>query len=137
MSVVCIKDVGYTWSNYTPLGCDGHPKPVWDLATGKIDREVVECLRKQNFDLREYLERNWPALGPYFAGKLHFYCGDEDGGYFNLALYLLEDFLQNTENPHYGGSFTCGRTSRATGGSRMKRRVVRIMAEHVQEAYVE
>jgi hypothetical protein len=132
-AVLGTQDVGYGWSNYTPMGCDGHPKPVWDLATGKIDSEVVEWMRKQNFDLREYLERNWTALGPQLAGKLHFYCGDEDGGYFNLALYLLEDFLKKTESPHYSGSFTYGRPLKGHGWQPMTNaELVRMMAKHIE-----
>ena len=132
-SVLGTQDVGYAWSNYTPVGCDGYPKPVWDLATGKIDREVVACMKKQNLDLREYLERNWPAIGPQLAGKLHFYCGDEDGGYFNLAVYLLEDFLKNTKNPHYSGSFTHGRPLKGHGWQPMTNaELLRTMAEHIR-----
>jgi len=132
-SVLGTQDVGYAWSNYAPVGSDGYPKPVWDLATGKIDREVAEYMRKQNLDLREYLERNWFALGPKLAGKLQFYCGDEDGGYFNLAVYLLEDFLKNTKDPHYSGSFTYGRPLKGHGWQPMTNaELVRMMAEHIR-----
>ena len=38
-------------------------------------------------------------------GKLHFICGDMDNFYLNLAMYRMEDFLESTSDPHYGGSF--------------------------------
>ena len=132
-SVLGTQDVGYAWSNYTPVGCDGYPKTVWDLATGKIDQEVVEYMKKHDFDLREYLERNWSALGPQLVDKLHVYCGDEDGGYFNLAVYLLEDFLKNTQDPHYAGSFIYGRPLKGHGWQPMTNaELVQIMAEHIR-----
>ena len=48
-------------------------------------------------------------------GKLHLYCGDEDGAYLTLAVYLLEDFLANTKNPYYAGSFQYGRPLKGHG----------------------
>lgn len=132
-SVLGAQDPGYGWSNYTPVGDDGYPRTVWDLSTGRIDREVVEYMRGQDLDLREYLERNWSLLGPQLAGKLHLYCGDEDGGYFNLAVYLLEDFLKNTSDPHYAGSFTYGRPLKGHGWQPMTNaELVRIIAEHIR-----
>ena len=35
--------------------------------------------------------------------------------YLNLAVYLLEDFLANTQSPAYGGSFTYGRPLKRHG----------------------
>ena len=132
-SVLGTQDVGYAWSNYTPVGCDGYPKTVWDLGTGEIDREVVEYMKGQDLDLREYLERNWSIVGPHLAGKLHIYCGEEDGGYFNLAVYLLEDFLKNSSDPHYSGSFTYGRPLKGHGWQPMTNaELVQIMAAHIR-----
>ena len=83
--------------------------------------------------MREYLERNWPVIGPQLVDKLHFYCGDEDGGYFNLAVYLLEDFLKNTKDPFYSGSFTYGRPLKGHGWQPMTNaELVRTMAEHIR-----
>ncbi len=42
-------------------------------------------------------------------------CGDEDGGFANLAVYLLEDFLEGTTNPYYAGSFQYGRPLKGHG----------------------
>ncbi len=132
-SITGTQDPGYGWSNYTPVGQDGYPKPVWDLQTGQIDREVVTHMQKHNYDLRDYLQRNWPRIGRELVGKLHLYCGDEDGGYFNLAVYLLEDFLRNTNNPYYAGSFTYGRPLKGHGWQPMTTaELVTLLAEHIR-----
>jgi hypothetical protein len=109
------QDGAFEWDKLTPVGADGYPRPVWDLATGKIDREVVQSMKEHNYDLREFLERNWPSIGPKLVGKLHVFCGDEDGGFANLAVYLLEDFLEGTKNPYYAGSFQYGRPLKGHG----------------------
>jgi Putative esterase len=114
-SILGTQDAGIEWLNYTSVGRDGYPSPVWDLATGKIDREVVDYMKKHDYDLRDYLERNWSSIGPKLVGKLHIFCGDQDGVYLNLAVYLLEDFLANTKNPYYAGSFQYGRPLKGHG----------------------
>lgn len=114
-SILGATDVGLGWVNYTPVGSDGYPKSPWNLTTGAIDRDVVNYMKTHDYDLREYLERNWSRIGPQLVGKLHLYCGDEDGAYLNLAVYLLEDFLANTKNPYYAGSFQYGRPLKGHG----------------------
>ena len=49
--------------------------------TGRSDERValVETyMKEQGYDLSEYAERNWAALGPKLARKLHFFSGDMD-----------------------------------------------------------
>lgn len=94
---------------YGPVGADGYPQPLWDKLTGKIDRDVANFMRENGFDLREYAQRNWSTLGPKIVGKLHFFTGDMDDFYLNLAVYQFEEFLKGTTNPHYEGEFTYGR----------------------------
>lgn len=94
---------------YGPVGSDGYPRPLWDKLTGKIDHEVANYMREHGYDLREYAQQNWSTLGPKIAGKLHFFCGDMDNFYLNLAVYRFEEFLKSTTNPHYEGEFTYGR----------------------------
>jgi hypothetical protein len=131
--VIAPQDPGYGWTNYTPVGSDGYPRPVWNLTTGEIDREVVNYMKEQNLDLRDYLERNWSTIGPQLVGKLHFYCGDEDGGYFNLAVYMLEDLLKSTTDPYFEGSFTYGRPLKGHGWQPMTNaELVAMMVEHVR-----
>ena len=87
---------------YSPVGPDGYPARIWDKETGVIDPKVAEYWR-ENYDLRHILERDWATLGPKLAGKLHLYCGDMDNYYLNNAVYLMEDFLESTTEPPYGG----------------------------------
>lgn len=92
---------------YSPVGDDGYPQRLWDKRTGEIDRAVAEHWR-ENYDLRHILARDWQELGPKLEGKIHIYCGDMDNYYLNNAVYLMEDFLESTENPHYGGEVAYG-----------------------------
>ena len=91
----------------SPQGEDGYPQPIWDKLSGEIDREVADYWR-EHFDLRHILERDWAELGPRLAGKLHVYVGTMDNYYLNNAVYLLEEFLESTEGPHYGGEVDYG-----------------------------
>jgi hypothetical protein len=92
---------------YSPVGENGYPKPIWDKMTGEIDREVAEYWR-ENYDLSYILQRDWKTLGPKLRGKIHIYCGDMDNYYLNNAVYLIEDFLESTTDPYYGGEVDYG-----------------------------
>ncbi len=92
---------------YSPVGEDGYPKPIWDKYSGVIDKEVAEYW-KENFDLRHIMERDWATLGPKLEGKVRIYCGDMDNYYLNNAVYLTEDFLEQTQNPYYNGEVAYG-----------------------------
>ncbi len=87
---------------FSPVGDDGYPKRIWDKLTGEIDREVAAhwC---DHYDLGHILRRDWQTLGPKLAGKIHLYCGTMDNYYLNNAVYLVEEFLEGTREPHYGG----------------------------------
>src|SRR6185503_4928062 len=82
---------------------------LWNKLTGTIDREVATYMRDHGFDLREYAERNWATLGPKLQGKLHFFAGDMDDFYLNLAVYQMEEFLKKTTSPKSDADFTYGR----------------------------
>ncbi|MEM6840835.1 MAG: alpha/beta hydrolase-fold protein [Bacteroidota bacterium] len=92
---------------YSPAGANGYPQPIWDKRTGTIDPTVAAFWR-ENYDLRHILERDWDKLGPELQGKIHIYCGDMDNYYLNNAVMLMEEFLVNTENPHYDGEVAYG-----------------------------
>jgi len=93
---------------YSPIGPDGYPRPIWDKRTGVIDREVAEYWR-ENYDLSHILQRDWEkGLGRKLEGKIHIYVGDMDNYYLNNAVYLGEEFLENTRNPYYGGEVDYG-----------------------------
>jgi hypothetical protein len=100
---------------YGPIGDDGYPRPLWDKLTGKIDHSVAEYMKSHGYDLRAYLEANWAVIGPQLTGKLHVICGDMDDYYLNLSAYLLQDFLEGTNHPYYGGSFDFGRPMKGHG----------------------
>jgi hypothetical protein len=92
---------------YSPVGENGYPRRLWDRMTGFIDPEVAEHWR-DNYDLRYILERDWAELGPKLEGKIHIFTGDMDNYYLNNAVYLMEDFLESTTDPHYAGEIDYG-----------------------------
>ncbi len=92
---------------YSPAGDDGYPKRIWDKETGVIDKKVAEFWR-ENYDLSYILKRDWAKLGPKLEGKIHIYVGDMDNFYLNNAVYLIEEFLEGTKNPYYGGEVDYG-----------------------------
>ncbi|MEO8338066.1 MAG: alpha/beta hydrolase-fold protein [bacterium] len=102
-------------ATYGPVGADGYPRQLWDLRTGIIDRDVAHYMRDKGFDLRDYLETNWSRIGPQLVGKLHLLTGDMDDFYLGPAVYKLEEFLESTRNPYYGGSFRYGRPNKGHG----------------------
>ena len=95
-------------ATYSPVGPDGYPKPIWDRATGKIDKEVANFWR-DNYDLNHIMKRDWgKGLGKKLEGKVNIYVGDMDNYYLNNAVYLTEDFLKSTKNPPFGGEVDYG-----------------------------
>jgi hypothetical protein len=92
---------------YSPVGNDGYPQPIWDKLTGEINKEVADHW-KENFDLRYIMERDWNKIGKDLEGKIHIYCGDMDNYYLNNAVYLTEEFLENTTDPYYRGEVLYG-----------------------------
>ena len=94
---------------YGPIGPDGYPVPLWDKLTGKINHDVANYMKEHGYDLLAYAEKNWRTLGPKVVGKLHFFAGDMDDFYLNLAVYSFQDFLKSTKDPHYEADFTYGR----------------------------
>lgn len=92
---------------YGPVGADGYPQPIFDKATGEIDHKVADYWHK-NYDLEAILERDWSKLGLELAGKIHIYVGSDDTYFLNDAVYRMQDFLDSTKNPPYGGEVTYG-----------------------------
>ena len=118
---------------YGPMGDDGYPTPLWDKQTGVIDRDVAEYMRDNGFDLRAFTERNWTSIGPKLAGKLHFFAGDMDDFYLNLAVYRFEEFLRTTTNPRSDATFTYGRPMKGHSWHAWTwAGMVREIAEHVR-----
>jgi len=94
-------------ATYSPQGSDGYPVRLWDKITGEINPEVAEYW-KENYDLRYILERDWEKIGKKLEGKINIYCGDMDNYYLNNAVYRMEEFLESTTNPYYGGEVDYG-----------------------------
>ena len=96
------------WSAvYGPVGEDGYFKPLFDKLTGEID-PAVAAYWKENYDLRHYLEQNWAEIGPKLINKLHVYTGTMDNFYLNNSTRMLEEWFEETSNPHYPGYFEYG-----------------------------
>ena len=85
-----------TWG---PVGSDGYPVDLWDLSTGRINHQVSDYMKAHDWDIRDYLERNWATLGPKLRGKLHLYVGDMDTFYLNLSVYYVDAFLKTAKPP--------------------------------------
>jgi hypothetical protein len=92
---------------YGPVGPDGYPAQIFDKHTGDIDPTVANYWH-QHYDLEAILERDWATLGPQLAGKIHIYVGSDDTYFLNDAVYRMQDFLDSTTNPPYGGEVTYG-----------------------------
>ena len=92
---------------FGPVGKDGYPQPIWDKATGAIDKEVAAYWR-DHYDLRHILERDWKTLGPKLAGKIRIKVGTLDTYYLEKAVHHLEAFLERTSEPYWRGSIEYG-----------------------------
>ena len=94
-------------ATYSPMDKEGYPQRIWNKETGKINKEVANYW-KENYDLGHILRRDWKKIGKSLEGKIHIYCGDMDNYYLNNAVYLVEDILKDTKNPHYNGEVKYG-----------------------------
>jgi hypothetical protein len=115
---------------YGPRGTDGLPKPLWDAATGKIDKVVLDHWKQ--YDLRLVLEKNWPTLAPKLRGKIHIWVGDADDYFLNNAVHRLDRFLR-TARPPFGGKIVFGARQGHTAGWSAEQ-VVTEMAQAIEQA---
>jgi hypothetical protein len=96
------------WSAvHGPVGDDGYFKPLFDKRTGVIDRAVAQYWQ-DNFDLLEYMKRNWTSLGPKLENKLYIYMGDMDNVRLDQPVRQMQTWMKTTQNPHYEGFFVYG-----------------------------
>ncbi len=96
------------WSAvFGPLGENGYFEPLWDKQTGVMNPRVAQYW-KDNFDLRNHLEKNWATLGPKLQDKVRVYVGDADNFFLNNGTRKLEEWMKKTESPHYEGFFMYG-----------------------------
>ncbi len=103
------------WAIFDPAGADGYPLPMWNMQTGAIDRSVVSYARDHGYDLSYELTTSWPAIGRNLIGKLHFYVGDMDSYYLNLAVYRIQAVLSALKNPPAQATFAYGRPMKGHG----------------------
>lgn len=94
---------------YGPVGSDGYPREMWDKRTGLIDREVVDYMRSQGYDLTDYLRRNWTTLGPKLAGKINLISADMDEYHLNLAIDRFVAAVHELGGPQYPIRIVYGR----------------------------
>jgi hypothetical protein len=92
---------------YSPVGADGYPEQIFDKRTGVIDHNVAQYWH-DHYDLEAILQKNWSTLGPKLEGKIHIYVGSADTYFLNDAVYRMQDFLESTTNPPYGGEVKYG-----------------------------
>jgi hypothetical protein len=119
-------------ATYGPAARDGYPAELWDLGTGTIDHAVAAYFKAHDYDLRDYLERNWATLAPALAGQLHVYVGDMDTFYLNLAVYRLADFLKRAQPPA-DAEIGYGRPMKPHGWQPWTNaELLRIMARHME-----
>jgi Putative esterase len=92
---------------YGPVGKDGYPQPIFNKETGEID-PATAAYWKEHYDLSAILQKNWVTLGPKLEGKIHVYVGSADTYFLNDGVYYLEDVLNATTNPPFGGEVKYG-----------------------------
>jgi enterochelin esterase-like enzyme len=111
---------------FSPRGEDGRPKRLWDRTTGAVDADVAKAWER--YDIRLTLERNWKALGPKLAGKLHVYVGGEDTFYLEGAVKRLKESLEGLGSDAVV-EVVPGRDHGTLVDKKMRERIAREMAE--------
>jgi hypothetical protein len=111
---------------FGPRGPDGRPAPLWDRKTGRVSPAVLKAWER--YDIRLVLERNWPALAPKLAGKLHVYMGTKDTFYLEGATALLKEALARLGSDAVVELFP-GRNHGTLLDRGLRQRIAREMAE--------
>ena len=120
-------DWGSWNATYGPRGTDGLPKPLWDGATGKIDKSVLSHWEK--YDLRKVLETNWKTLGPKLAGgKVRVWVGDADDYFLNNGVHRLKEATAGFTNPSFDGAIEI-EMRKGHGGGWSGKKILDEMAE--------
>jgi len=120
-------------SVFAPMERDGYPQPLWNLQTGRIDPKVATYMRDHGYDLRAYLAKNWPRIGPQLTGKVFLWVGDMDSYYLNLAVYDVDVFFRSHPEAH--AQFTYGRPEKGHGWTPWsKPELIRMIARHMEKS---
>jgi hypothetical protein len=77
---------------FSPKGVDGRPMPVFDRATGAIDKQVVAYWR-DHYDVAHIVARDWQTLKPDLDGKIHLTVGTADTFYLDGPAHRLKAVL--------------------------------------------
>lgn len=77
---------------FSPRADDGRPTPLFDRATGTIDRAVADHWTSR-FDICRLLTARAEELAPQLRGKLRFIVGTADTFYLDRPLRRLEEAL--------------------------------------------
>ena len=94
---------------FGPKGKNGLPIPLYNSATGVLNKEVFEHWKK--YDLTQFLVSNWSKLERDLSGKMRFSVGNEDNAFLNFPVMMLEKEMKkvnaNIEFAYYpGNNFT-------------------------------
>lgn len=117
---------------FGPVTEDGYPAQLWDKETGKINKDVVQYMKENGFDLTYYLKQNWSSIGDDLKGKIKIYNPEMDDFFLNLPVYLMEDFLESTTDPYYNGEIVHGRPMKGHGWSPITNAdLIQEMARHI------
>ena len=77
---------------FGPRGPEGWPVPLFDSATGTLDRRVFEHWKR--YDLTQYVIKHWAQLRPDLSGKLRITAGTEDNYSLNFSAMLMEQEMK-------------------------------------------
>lgn len=84
---------GQQWDSWLatfgPRGADGNPAPLYDPATGKLDRAIAEQFRK--YDINELVKERPGEVGLLFKERIRLVVGDQDSYYLNEAVARLKE----------------------------------------------
>jgi S-formylglutathione hydrolase FrmB len=119
---------------FSPRGADGKPRRLFDRATGAIDPAVARAWER--YDIRLVLERNWKALAPRLAGKLHVYVGGADTFFLEGAVGLLKESLRRLGSDAVI-EIVPGRNHGTLMDGAMRERIAREMAEQLRRSLPE
>ena len=77
---------------FGPRGPQGLPVPLFDSATGTLNRLVFAHWKQ--YDLAQYVARNWTRLRPDLRGKLRITAGTEDNYSLHVSARLMEQAMK-------------------------------------------
>jgi hypothetical protein len=93
---------------------------------------VAAYMREHGYDLSYYLQQHWPEIGSLLVDKLHIYCGDMDNFFLDVSVSKLEQVLESTSNPYYGGTIEYGHLFKGHGWHSMNQaQLLDAIAAHI------